>query len=122
MKHFWMMLLVAGVMAGFPAVSHACKQKLEPDRQTVKLGDKVQIKATIQWIHDKCLLDIDDVNYDFKNLVKVSQTQWKKVGKGKYESTITVKITGKNAVFKMWRKCARAGKHGAEVKFQDAAP
>lgn len=118
MKYFWMLFMVAALWAGFPAVSHACKQKAQPNKSTVKVGETVQIHVSIQWIHDKCLLDIDDVNYEFQDMKKVSQTKWKKVGKGKYESTITVKITGKNAVFKMWRKCGRAGRHGTEFQFQ----
>lgn len=117
MKHFWILMTAVGLLSLFPAVSHACRQKAEPSKQTVKVGDQVQLKVSIQWIHDKCLLDIDDVNYDFQGMKKVSQTKWKKVGKGKYESTITVKITGRDAVYKMWRKCGRAGRHGTEFKF-----
>jgi len=117
MKQTFLGLAVLGLFLLAPSVSSACIQKLVPDKKVVKIGDKVQVTASIKWIHDKCLLDVDDVNFEYKGVSKVSMTKWKKVSKGKFETVITLKITGKNPEIKSWRKCSRAGRHGAEFKF-----
>jgi hypothetical protein len=122
MKQSILGLSILGLLLLAPSVSSACIQKLVPDKETVKIGDQVKVTSSVKWIHDKCLLDIDDINYEYKGVVKVSQTKWKKVGKGKFESVITLKITGKNAEIKSWRKCSRAGRHGTELKFKFEAP
>ena len=122
MKFGLLGIFFLGLALFVPSVSQACIQKLSPDKKVVKIGDQVKVTASIKLIHDKCLLEIDDVNFEFKGLVKVSQTKWKKVGKGKFESVIMVRITGKNAEIKMWRKCGRAGKHGTELKFKYERP
>jgi len=106
-----------GILLLAPSISEACTQKLVPDKQAVKIGDTVKVTASIKWIHDKCLLDVDDVNFEYKGVVKIAQTKWKKVAKGKFETVVTLKITGKVAEMKSWRKCSRAGRHGAELKF-----
>lgn len=109
-----------GLFLLVPSISEACTQKLIPDKQTVKIGDTVKVTASVKWIHDKCLLDTTDINFEYKGVLKVTQTKWKKVGKGKFECVITVRITGKVAEMKSWRKCARAGRHGATLKFNVA--
>jgi hypothetical protein len=120
MKPIFLGISLLGVLLLIPSVSEACTQKLVPDKPTVKIGDTVKVTASVKWIHDKCLLDVDDINFEYKGVLKVTQTKWKKVGKGKFECVITVKITGKVAEMKSWRKCSRAGRHGAELKFNVA--
>jgi hypothetical protein len=122
MKQSFFGLSILGLLLFAPSVSSACIQKLTADKETVKIGDTVKVTASIKWIHDKCLLDVDDVNFEYKGVVKLTQTKWKKVGKGKFETLVTLKITGRNAEMKTWRKCSRAGRHGAELKFKFEAP
>ncbi len=115
-------LLLAVILMLVPAISEACIQKLKADKDTVKIGDRVTVTASIKWIHDRCELETKDVNFDFRGLVKVSQTRWRRTGKGQYQSEMVVRITAQNAEIRMWRRCSRAGRHGTELKFKYAAP
>jgi hypothetical protein len=101
-----------------PSVSNACIQKLSASKTKVKVGETITVTANIRWIHRKCELEIDDVNYKFIGVKKLSMTKWKKKSRGKYQSIMKVKITSsKFAQIKMWRECGKNGKHGTNIKF-----
>ncbi|MBU1238835.1 hypothetical protein KKF84_00320 [Myxococcota bacterium] len=117
MKHTLVALITLFGLITLPATSEACIQKLKAEKTTVKVGDTVSVTASIKWIHHPCVLDIDEVNFKWIGVKKVSKISWSKKGRGKYFAAFKVKITAKKAMIKMWRECSKSGKHGTELTF-----
>ncbi len=118
MKHTLIALVTIFGLLAIPATSSACIQKLKADKTTVKVGETVSVTANIKWIHHPCVLDVDEVNFKWIGVKKLSKIKWSKKGRGKYTATFKVKITSaKKAMIKMWRECSKSGKHGTELTF-----
>ena len=118
MKHTLIALVTLFGLFVLPSTSSACIQKLKAEKTTVKVGETVLVTASIKWIHHPCVLDVDEVNFKWICVKKISKISWLKKGRGKYSATFKVKIvSAKKAMIKMWRECSKSGKHGTELTF-----
>jgi len=69
-----------------------------------------EVTAIVKWEHRRCVLDEDDINVDYKGVVEVSSTGWKKVKRGVYQNTLRVRLTGQeDGTIRVWRSCSRKG-------------
>ncbi|MBU1219978.1 hypothetical protein KKF34_06920 [Myxococcota bacterium] len=100
-----------------PSDAQACIQKLKPEKKEVKKGETVTVTVSIKYIHDPCVIDLEDTKFKFTGVKKLSMTKFKKKGKGRFEATLKVKITDKKAIIEMWRVCSKSGKHGTKLEF-----
>lgn len=93
-------------------VTHACSIDIEPSKsKNILPGDTITLKATVNWEHRVCVLEVEDVDAEVgKNARITAQSGWEKVNKMTYVNTYTVVAKEKGDIaFRVFRECSKKG-------------
>ncbi len=103
-------ILAAALLALItPAQALACIISFEPEAVTAAADGKARVAVVIEWEHRNCELDDDEVNIDYEGVTELASSGWVKVGRGLFENTLEVQISGDSGSIRVWRDCSKKG-------------
>jgi hypothetical protein len=95
----------------------ACSIRFEPTDVKVDKDGEATVTVWVQWEHNRCVLDDDDINIDYTGLKELSNSGWTKVKHGLFKNELKVQLTAeKEGAIRAWRECSKKGTSEASVK------
>ena len=109
------LITIIGVLTVLQSAK-ACQFRLTAEKQTIQVRDTVKVTVKVIHEHRRCLIPIEDTEFELKNFQIVKESKWDEVRRGQYEKTFLLTATeAGNADLEIIRECSRKGRFSEKI-------